>query len=133
MVQFSIKTNNGGILHGRVQREMKTVRAMINLYCRAHHQTNSTLCSECERLNSYALNRLSRCPFQGNKSTCSKCEVHCYNMDMKQRIVEVMRFAGPRMLLHHPLLAIAHLLDEKKPAKSRHEKTVSAPQGKKNK
>jgi hypothetical protein len=54
-------------------------------------------------------------------------------MDMKQRIVEVMRFAGPRMLLHHPLLAIAHLLDEKKPAKSRREKTVSAPQGKKTK
>jgi len=133
MVESIEETNNDGVLHGRVRREMKTVQAMISLYCRAHHQTNSSLCGECERLNNYALKRLSGCPFQGNKTTCSKCDVHCYNNEMKQRIVEVMRFSGPRMLLHHPLLAIAHLLDEKKPALSRLEKNVSTPQGNKNK
>jgi hypothetical protein len=28
----------------------------------------------------------------------------------------VMRYAGPRMLRRHPLLAIRHLLDERRPA-----------------
>jgi len=32
---------------------------------------------------------------------------------MKTQIIEVMRYAGPRMIFHHPFLAVAHLLDEK--------------------
>jgi hypothetical protein len=30
---------------------------------------------------------------------------------MRERVREVMRYAGPRMLLHHPWLAICHLVD----------------------
>jgi hypothetical protein len=30
---------------------------------------------------------------------------------MRERIREVMRYAGPRMILRHPILAIWHLLD----------------------
>jgi hypothetical protein len=30
---------------------------------------------------------------------------------MRDRVKEVMRFSGPRMLLRHPILAIRHLLD----------------------
>jgi len=48
---------------------------------------------------------------------------------MKKRIIEVMRFSGPRMLLQHPLLAIAHLIDEKKGAKSQTEKEKSTIHG----
>jgi hypothetical protein len=32
---------------------------------------------------------------------------------MKKRIKAVMRYSGPRMMLHHPFLAITHLFDEK--------------------
>ena len=31
---------------------------------------------------------------------------------MKARIQTVMRWAGPRMLFHHPLAAVKHLLRE---------------------
>ncbi|NIP33651.1 MAG: hypothetical protein GWN18_01835, partial [Thermoplasmata archaeon] len=30
---------------------------------------------------------------------------------MRERVREVMRYSGPRMLLRHPYLAIAHLRD----------------------
>jgi hypothetical protein len=30
---------------------------------------------------------------------------------------EVMRYAGPRMLWRHPLLAVAHLIDGRRPAR----------------
>jgi hypothetical protein len=33
---------------------------------------------------------------------------------MRERIIEVMRFSGPKMMFHHPLLACAHLLDERR-------------------
>jgi hypothetical protein len=35
---------------------------------------------------------------------------------MRERVAEVMRFAGPRMVWRHPLLALAHLRDGRRPA-----------------
>lgn len=93
----------------RIQREKRTVALMIALYCR-HKEGNSTLCRECEELLAYAHLRLDRCKFGEAKTTCERCTVHCYKPEMRERIRRVMRFAGPRMLLYHPLEALRHLL-----------------------
>jgi Nitrous oxide-stimulated promoter len=95
----------------RIQREKRTVSAMIALYCQAHHPAAETPCAECRELQDYALARLDRCPFGDKKPTCAKCPIHCYKPDMKARIREVMRYAGPRMLRRHPLLAAMHQID----------------------
>lgn len=35
---------------------------------------------------------------------------------MRDRVKAVMRYAGPRMIIHHPLMALRHMLDNlKKP------------------
>lgn len=102
----------------RIKREKKTVNAMINLYCHKHHGTDDKLCPECKELQEYAMLRLSRCPFQENKSTCGKCLVHCYKPKMKEKIAKVMRYSGPRMLLHHPILALHHVFDGRKKPES---------------
>jgi len=103
-------TNN----HPRMDRERTTVEAMIDIYCRRQHRTDNGLCPDCEALREYARQRLQRCPFQEGKTTCAKCPVHCYKRDMRERMKAVMRYAGPRMLLRHPWLAIRHLLDERR-------------------
>jgi hypothetical protein len=104
-------------MHPRMKRERRTVEAMINIYCRDHHHTRDELCEECRELLAYARLRLKNCPFQENKTTCGKCPVHCYKPVMREKIREVMRYAGPRMIQHHPLLAIGHMIDglKKKP------------------
>ena len=94
----------------RLQREARTVEAMIRRYCRDHHHSPE-LCHECTVLLAYARKRLHHCPFQENKPTCGKCSVHCYAPQQRQRIQAVMRYAGPRMLFSHPILALLHLLD----------------------
>jgi len=102
----------------RLDRETKTLRAMVALYCRGRHR-HQGLCSECIILRSYALSRLDSCKFGEHKPTCAKCPVHCYRPEMRAKVKEVMRYAGPRMLYRHPLLAIQHLLDgRKKPGKA---------------
>lgn len=58
----------------------------------------------------YSLGRLDRCKFGNAKTKCHKCPVHCYRPDMRERIRAVMRFSGPRMILHHPLEAIRYLV-----------------------
>ena len=35
---------------------------------------------------------------------------------MRERVRVTMRYAGPRMMLHHPILAVAHLLDGRRKA-----------------
>lgn len=95
----------------RIENEKKTVEQMIRLYCRLK-EGNRTLCVDCQALLEYAHKRLDRCKFGERKSTCRKCPVHCYKPDMRRRMQEVMRFAGPRMMLYHPLEALRHLWQE---------------------
>lgn len=97
----------------RMAREEKTVEAMVRLYCRDRHGGNE-LCPECSELLDYARVRLAHCPFQENKTTCGKCPVHCYRPAMRERVREIMRYAGPRMMRRHPLLALCHLLDARR-------------------
>ena len=97
----------------RIAREKRTIAAMVQLYCRKKHGRTSTLCDGCSELLEYATCRLDRCPFGPQKTTCAKCPVHCYKPQMREHVKEVMRFAGPRMLLRHPILAISHLLDSR--------------------
>ena len=97
----------------RVAREWKTVQAMVRIACRDLHGTRDGLCSGCEELRLYAERRLAKCPFAEEKPTCVKCPVHCYEAAMRERVRQVMRYAGPRMLLRHPVLALLHLRDER--------------------
>jgi hypothetical protein len=95
----------------RLERERRTVRAMLELYCRHHHGASGGLCQDCAGLEGYAGRRLDRCPYGAAKPTCVNCPVHCYRTVERERMREVMRFAGPRMIWRHPVLALLHLLD----------------------
>ena len=94
----------------RISRECKTVAVMISDYCGAHH-ADKKLCTECAELTDYALDRLKKCPFNEGKTTCAKCPIHCYSPDMREKIRIVMRYAGPRMIFRHPVLALWHIMD----------------------
>ena len=98
--------------HARMKRERKTLEAMIRMYCGDLHEGGKTkLCPECSELVEYARARLAACPFQEGKTTCSKCPAHCYKPSMRERVRAVMRYAGPRMLYRHPVMAFFHYLD----------------------
>ena len=129
----------------RIEREKRTVEAMLCIYCSAHHASTrgaskysatehdrspggcvdgggagedrtpdrprQDLCSSCAELLEYAFCRLERCPFGAEKPTCARCPVHCYKPAFRTMIKAVMRYAGPRMLYRHPVLALLHQID----------------------
>ena len=95
----------------RIEEEQAVVETMIRLYCRKH-EGHESLCPDCEALLEYARKRLDRCRWGGRKPTCKKCPHHCYRPDMKERMRQVMRWAGPRMLLYHPVMALRHMFRE---------------------
>lgn len=96
------------------EREKRMVSQMIALYCRKKHHTRGDLCPQCAALDAYAKMRADKCPFMETKTFCSNCRIHCYKPDMRAKTREVMRFAGPRMILHHPVAAIRHVVETKK-------------------
>ena len=96
------------------EREKKIVSEMIALYCHKKHGTKGHICDDCAALNAYAQMRSDKCPFMETKTFCSNCRVHCYKPEMREKIREVMRFSGPRMLTVHPVMALRHVIESKR-------------------
>ncbi len=81
---------------------------MIHLYCSKNHHTKN-LYPDCKELLDYAQTRSQRCPFM-EKKFCAHCKVHCYKTEMRERIRQVMRYAGPRMIIYDSKTAFWHML-----------------------
>ncbi len=94
----------------RLARERHTVAKLIAIYCRHHHRACG-LCADCAALAVYARQRLDRCPYGTAKPTCANCPIHCYRREMRESIRAVMAYAGPRLMVRHPVLALLHALD----------------------
>jgi Nitrous oxide-stimulated promoter len=96
-----------------IATEKKTVAAMVRIYCAAHHDGAGALCETCATLQRYAHARLDACPYGADKPTCKECPIHCYKAAEREAMRDVMRFAGPRMMLRHPWLSLVHLWKER--------------------
>jgi hypothetical protein len=93
---------------GRLEREKKTVEALIKLYC---YKDNAYLCKTCKKLLEYAKERIDHCPYGVNKPTCADCSIHCYSHDMKHEMLIRMRETRYKMLFKHPVLTLLHVID----------------------
>ncbi len=88
---------------------------MVGIYCRdLHGSRRRERCPSCREVLEYAGQRLDKCLFPDSKPTCASCPVHCYKPEMRTRVKEIMRYAGPRMAWRHPLIAIRHLIEGRK-------------------
>jgi hypothetical protein len=95
----------------RLGREFLTMTKMVDLYCEKHHGGETARCEQCQEFLDYAQRRLEKCPYGEDKPTCANCPIHCYKPAQREQARQIMRYAGPRMLLRHPVLAIMHKLD----------------------
>jgi hypothetical protein len=100
-------------------RERETLRVMLEMYCKSEHATQEVPCDECGNLLEYAWGRLQKCPFGEAKPVCVRCTRHCYQSAPREAIRAAMRYAGPRMLLEHPVLAMRHLVHTMKSGRGR--------------
>ena len=101
--------------YGRLQREWRTMQAMVALYCEGHGHARSDgaeLCAVCASFLEYAGRRLEKCPYGEDKPTCAKCPIHCYKPQPREFARQMMRWSGPRMALRHPWLSLTHFADK---------------------
>jgi len=110
----------------RLARELKTIRAMLRIACRDRHGTARGLCADCAALADYAAKRLALCPYGADKPTCVNCRIHCYGPRQREQVRDTMRYAGPRMMLRHPYLAVMHVVDGRRPAPPKPNEALAA-------
>ena len=103
----------------RREREKRTISNMVAIYCAGHHDralrtetgyAGEAMCPDCKAIDDYCVLRTDRCRSMAVKTNCEECGNHCYAPAERERIREIMRYSGPRMMLHHPLAAIRHLM-----------------------
>ena len=97
----------------RRAREIETVETMIRMFCKAKHKMGS-LCPSCDYLVTDTKKKQELCPFGESKPVCSQCQVHCYQQKEREEIKKIMRFAGPRIIFRHPIMAMDHFRLKKK-------------------
>ncbi len=93
----------------QIEYEQYIVQRMLLIFCKRNHETNGELCDSCAKLRDYALLRLEKCTFGNEKPACKDCPIHCYKPEMREKIREVMRFSGSRMVWYYPVDSIKHL------------------------
>lgn len=103
----------------RREREKKTISQMVALYCAGNHcievrtkkaYCGEEVCPECLAVDAYAVKRTERCQRMNVKMSCETCGNHCYQPEQREKIRQVMRWSGPRMLGKHPFAAIRHMI-----------------------
>ena len=92
----------------RTERDKATIRLMIDIYCR-HKLGLKETPERFKALADYACRRLDHCRWGEAKPACKDCPVHCYAPQKREEIRQIMRWAGPRMILHSPMATLRHL------------------------
>ena len=116
-------------IEAKRKHEKEVVTQMIEIYCRGNHhekrddwgaancrnprfgpEGHYKLCPECAALAEYSCMRTQVCPRTAIKTFCKNCPVHCYAEEQNAQIKRVMRYAGPRIMLTHPVDGVYHCL-----------------------
>lgn len=95
----------------KIDRDKRTIRLMVELYTR-HKLHLSQPSAEYEELITYACARLDHCRYGEGKPACKNCPIHCYKPEMRQKIKEVMKWSGPRMIFLSPMPTLRHLFNK---------------------
>lgn len=103
---------NQSLLSGKLAVELNTIVVLTKIYCQAHHE--ASLCEDCQALIDHAQQKLDRCVYGQDKPACKNCPIHCYKPERRQQAQLIMRYAGPKMLFKHPVLAIIHFIKNTK-------------------
>ncbi|NIQ94097.1 MAG: nitrous oxide-stimulated promoter family protein [Desulfuromonadales bacterium] len=108
-------------------KDLKVLALFTSVYCHAHHDGEKrrfdaealdlpdlgvrrrTFCDECRDFLAYALTRRIKCPLDP-KPTCKHCHIHCYRDGHREKVREIMRFSGQRLIRRGRLDLLWHYL-----------------------
>ncbi|MCL2761246.1 MAG: nitrous oxide-stimulated promoter family protein [Desulfuromonadales bacterium] len=97
-------------------KDLNTLAKFIEIYCNSKHQNFNLksvnkadklhidlkseyhLCPDCIELLNYSADKRIKCPLTP-KPPCNKCNVRCYSDSYREKIREIMKYSGKKMIL----------------------------------
>ena len=103
-------------LDEKISWDVEVLAEFIHIYCADMHPDAATFrpessgavgrylapvefsyCADCLKLLLHAASKRILCPYDP-KPACKKCDTHCYGPGYRERIREVMRYSGMRLI-----------------------------------
>ncbi|MHB8120566.1 MAG: nitrous oxide-stimulated promoter family protein [Desulfuromonadaceae bacterium] len=103
------------------KKDIKLIGKFVEVYCAGKHRGagrtrfilpaalgERSLCPECAAFLEYALARRLKCPLEAEKPTCKHCRIHCYDQLHREKVREIMSYAGRRLMMRGRLDYLWH-------------------------
>ena len=106
-------------------KDLKVLLQFTAVYCREKHNDDRAVistdesefhqlplhkypvCEECREFLLYAFERRLHCPLE-EKPLCKHCPVHCYKLEYRDKVREIMRFSGQYLIMRGRLDLLWH-------------------------
>jgi hypothetical protein len=111
-----IKSGTAPMLDEKIQKDVEVLGEFIFIYCSEMHRgeklfsaeaggdagrylekISNLYCRDCRKLLLHSVAKRILCPYNP-KPACKKCETHCCGKGYREKIREVMRFTGKRLI-----------------------------------
>ncbi len=123
LIFFMDNTSSNHLKLARKQRkDIKILSSFTFLYCRDHHpekikkslgvtilKSRYLYCDDCRDFLQYAIGRRLHCPLP-DKSSCKHCHIHCYRPGHRDKVKEIMRYSGKKLVFRGRIDLLFHYL-----------------------
>jgi hypothetical protein len=103
------------------KKDIRLIGKFVEVYCAGKHQTaehasitlsadlgERSLCKECEAFLEYAVAKRLKCPLEAEKPSCKHCRIHCYDKSHREKVREIMSYAGRKLMMRGRLDYLWH-------------------------
>lgn len=103
------------------KKDITLIGKFVEVYCSGTHGATErlpltlpaglgerTLCPECASFLEYAVAKRLKCPLEAEKPTCKHCRIHCYDQLRREKVREIMSYAGRRLMMRGRLDYLWH-------------------------
>jgi hypothetical protein len=108
-------------INSRQKKDIRLIGKFVEVYCTGKHRESEhtpvilpadlgerTLCQECASFLEYAVTKRLKCPLEAEKPTCKHCRIHCYDKLHREKVREIMSYAGRKLMMRGRLDYIWH-------------------------
>ncbi|OGT97669.1 MAG: hypothetical protein A2079_05680 [Geobacteraceae bacterium GWC2_48_7] len=103
------------------KKDIKLIGKFVEVYCIGKHGDTARklfilpggageriFCQECFSFMEYAIAKRMKCPLETEKPSCKHCRIHCYASEQREKVREIMGYAGRKLMLRGRLDYIWH-------------------------